>query len=570
MSATNKVTAEEIICNLLNAYNITDVFASPGSRNASLLERLSADKSMKVRMIVDERQAAFSALGYSKAAGKPTVLLCTSGSALLNYGPAISEAYYSNVPLIVLSADRPEEWIDQDDSQTLRQPEAFRNLTKASYDLPVLSNDAEAWYVNRIFNEALGCAVNSPIGPVHINVQIDQPTASCTTPFAEHMSGRTINALHLPEYISVAEARALSASLASPRKVMIVVGFMPPSSKINRALSRFAELPNVVVLTETISNLHSRNFINSIDCTLRCLPEEPEEYLPDVVITLGGALVSRRIKALLREHPPVEHWFIGQRNNLVDCFRCLTKVINASPESILGPLASAMQIHEQPSDYRDIWQRLYQQGQSILQSFTAMIPWSDMKALATAFSAIPRNWNLQLSNGTPVRYSQLFATHQLHRVDCNRGVSGIDGCTSTAIGAMTAYKGTTLLISGDTSAFYDMSALGSPLIDSRFKMIVVNNCGGGIFRYIKATRESAVLEDKLCPLPHFPLRALAESFGFRYFRADKEEMLRTQLKEFISETSAPCMLEIVTPAKVSAELLSQFLDTRLTQCLQPL
>lgn len=554
MVTTDKESCR-IIVSLLEAHGIREAVVSPGSRNAPLLVALSRSGAIHTTVVVDERSAAFVALGLGALSGRPVALVCTSGTALLNYAPAVAEAYYRRIPLIVLSADRPMEWIDQDDSQTLRQYEALSHYVKRSYDIPARCDDDNArWYCNRIVNDALLLAVTGRTAPVHINVQLDAPlgrTSACET-----RRERVIDCVQPRADLTVAEARRLGDSIASPCRVLIIGGFISPDEKLNRALIKLSRKPNVIVMCENVSNLHSDGFIDSIDSTLCVMTEaERQAMRPDIVITFGGAIVSRMIKQYLRDCMPDRHWHVGITENTIDCFRALTTRVEMSPAIFFTQLASALQPHGAKSDYASRWQSIWHCARASHSAYVDAAPWSDLKAFSVLFGRIPAGWNLQFSNGTPIRYAQLFPSGRLHRCDCNRGVSGIDGCTSTSIGASMGYKGVTLLITGDMSAQYDVGALACRAMSPRFKMIVMCNGGGGIFRFIDSTASLSECERYFAASAEFPARQLADAYGMAFFEATDEHALRRVWTAFASEADRPAMLAIHTPPRLSADIL---------------
>lgn len=550
---------------ILEKSGVKDVVACPGSRNSPLLIALSRSKTIKTTMVIDERSAGFIALGIASISMRPVGIVCTSGTAVLNFSPAVAEAYYRKVPLIVISADRPMEWIDQDDSQTLRQPGVLQNFVKKSYDIPGFETPDMRWFSNRTINDAMLTAAAAPAGPVHINIQISEPLGLFVTP--DPQEERIVAMVTPREDLTVSEARILGDYLASPKKVMVVAGFMAPDSTLNKALRKLSMLPNVIVLTETISNLHGEDFVSDIDATLSAIPDDRKaEFAPEVVITLGGALVSRFVKQYLRDIRPLEHWQVGKSLTTVDCFRCLTKRVEMQPGLFIQQLASAMQPHRSECDYRKKWIVARDAARSLHRSYVAKAPWSDLKAFDTFMHLIPRNYNIQLSNGTPIRYAQLFHNREFHRCDCNRGVSGIDGSTSTAIGSSMVYKSApTLLVTGDMSAQYDLGALASRCLTPRFKMIVMCNDGGGIFHFIEATRHLDIVGKCFDEPCNFPARGVAEAFGLRYFEAKNEAALRSAFSQFVSEKDLPAMLAIRTSADISAEVLIGFFSEKLKQ-----
>ncbi|MCM1518391.1 MAG: 2-succinyl-5-enolpyruvyl-6-hydroxy-3-cyclohexene-1-carboxylic-acid synthase [Pseudoflavonifractor sp.] len=554
MVTTDKQSCR-IIVSLLEAHGVRHAVVSPGSRNAPLLVALSRSGTISTTVVVDERSAAFVALGLATVSGRAVALVCTSGTALLNYAPAVAEAYYRRVPLIVISADRPMEWIDQDDSQTLRQYEALSHYVKRSYDIPARCDDDNArWYCNRIVNDALLLAVTGRTAPVHINVQLDAPLgrmADCTV-----RPERVIDCVQPRADLPVAESRRLGDSIASPCRVLIIGGFMPPDEKLNRALAKLSSKSNVTVMCENLTNLHGDDFIDSIDSTLSVMSEEERQVMrPDMVITFGGAIVSRMIKQYLRDCKPARHWHVGITENTIDCFQALTTRVEMSPAIFFTQLASALQPHDAPSDYSCRWDAIRRRARKSHAAYVDTVPWSDLKAFSMLFDRIPRGWNLHFSNGTSIRYAQLFPSGGLHRCDCNRGVSGIDGCTSTAIGASMGYNGTTLLVTGDMSAQYDVGALACMEMPPRFKMIVMCNGGGGIFRFIDSTSALPECERYFAASAEFPARQLADAYGLAFFEASDESELRREWGGFAAETARPAMLAIHTPPMESAEVL---------------
>lgn len=557
---TDKLSAR-VLAELLVAHGVERAVLSPGSRNAPLLVALERTEGLECSVVVDERSAAFMALGMAIQSGRPVALCCTSGTALLNYAPAVAEAYYRHVPLVVVSADRPEEWIDQDDSQTIWQQDALQPYVKRRCDISArLEFDNGPWWVNRVINDALLEAVSHVKGPVHINIRLDAPLSGMAK--RGGVAERVIGQLSPEPVLRVAEARALGEQLASPRRVMVVAGFMEPDAKLNKALMRLASLPNVAVLTETVANLHGPAFVGRIDSTLcRLSPEEREMMRPDVVITMGGALVSRHLKEWMRSLPAeTEHWHVGNTHTTVDCFKHLTLRVEMSARVFMGQLASAMQPHRAECGYAAMWREASERAAAVHNRIVASEPWCDLTAMAEIFDHIPRGWNLQLSNGTPVRYAQLMDCSAIHRSDCNRGVSGIDGCTSTAVGASALYNGVTLLISGDMSFQYDLGALASQLLTPRLKIVVMMNSGGAIFRFIASTRNLPELERNFAVGTRLPLKQLCEGWGIAYFEAESREALRRNWARFAGESERPALLAVKTSGELSARVLTNYFD----------
>lgn len=550
-----KETTDKLQCQILvetmHFHGVNHAVVSPGSRNAPLIIALSRSR-IKTHIVVDERSAAYIALGMAQQLKAPVALVCTSGTALLNYAPAVAEAYYQKIPLIVVSADRPQEWIDQDDSQTIRQFKALDQFVKRSYDIPARCDDDTAvWYAERIAHDAMMEATSLRRAPVHINVQLAEPLNGLTT---EPYKLRRIH--HFPSYDGICwdDIIKLKEQLLHKR-VMIIAGFMELNEPLRQALNDIAAKDAAVVLTETISNMADDFTINAIDRTLLAIDEDDKRYYPDVVITIGGAIVSRKIKAFLRKVKP-DHWYVGLNDVTVDCFQSLTRRIEANPDTFIPTL---FQDSLTVKSFCTIWQDAHTAGLRRHHKYLEKIGWSDMKAYETIFDFYqqnPDNLIMHLSNGTTIRYAQLFGDRVIAPNFCNRGVSGIDGCTSTAIGAAMV-NGPAVLITGDMSFLYDISALSAITPKLQLKIVVVDNGGGGIFRFIDSTASLPELEKYFVVKRNLDVKKVAASFGIKTYRADNADSLFEQLSNMMVE-DGPAVLVVKTDGKRSAEILKNY------------
>lgn len=571
MRTTDKVPVI-ILLDILAGHNVREIVCSPGSRNIPLLTGIASDNRFNSTSVTDERAAAFLALGKALSSERPVALCCTSGSALLNYAPAIAEAYYQGIPLIVISADRPLEWIDQDDSQTIRQYQALNNIVKNSYDLSdhTTTHDDGEWYVNRILNDAMLTALSGKPGPVHINIRLSVPLNGIN--YKEHSNERIIRKINPFINIDRGMIRKM-AEFASKRKILIVCGFMQPDNKMNRAIARLSKLPNVTIMAETISNLHLDAECYAID-TLMCRMQIES---PDLIISVGGALVSRMLKEQLRKfsryengnHCGPEHWCVGEYRTTVDSFKSLTTIIDGNGSAFLNLLGSEMLWlrKKYPEDYISLPADTYasdmkgMKRESIirmdLQASTS--PWSELSALHIFFNNIPDKINLCISNGTCIRYAQILSRSIPHAEFCNRGVSGIDGCTSTAVGVASINKSETWLLTGDTSFGYDIAGLQmASYLSIPIKIFVVSNQGGGIFRFIKSSCSLEIREDMLCCNTFTDIKGLAATYGFRYMETDSTESLMNVLDE-IKNIRESVIVNITVNGEESAKILKKAL-----------
>lgn len=554
-----------IIFDVLSDKGVKDIICSPGSRNVPLLIAAASRQNLKKHFVADERSAAFMALGISLVSKRPSVLICTSGTALLNYTPAIAEAYYQGIPLIVISADRPVQWIDQDDSQTLRQDGVMENFVKKSFSIPAWGDEDKElqWYVNRIANEAFLTANDRKPGPVHINIHLGEPLGEKS--FHEPYHQRLIEVI-TPDTLGNKEIiKGLARKIAGSR-TLLVSGFGLPNAEIQKAVGIFSRQPNVVVMAETISNLHIDNKDYMIDAALTAFDKEYlDNMAPDIVISMGGALVSRKLKEYLRRNKKTcQHWSVGFAPTVSDPFTYLSLKIELEPGKFFKALNSSLRkypVSEQAKDFKEIWSSMRRQAAEVKDRFIKESPWSELKAFDLILKNLPSNYNLFLSNGTSVRYAQLISYDMPHASYCNRGVSGIDGSTSTAIGGAIEYKGPTVLITGDLSFAYDLGALNIHEIPESFKVIVIDNQGGGIFRFIPTTSELSEREEYLCQQPVLPLKNLAEGYGWHYFECDSEKLLYKYLSDFF-KVKGKAIMKISCPGQESAEILKDYMDCK--------
>ena len=533
------------------ANNITHVVISPGSRNAPLTIGFSHHPTIKTYSIVDERCAAFFALGMAQQLKKPVAIVCTSGSALLNYYPAIAEAFYSNIPLVVLSADRPKHLIDIGDGQTIRQENVFQNHCLTSVNLDnQLSDDSVA--LHQVNNAIFKATFDK--GPVHINVPFDEPLYSTTNKL---LLLDSINVSEAAETIDKNVINNLIEQWNTASKKIILVGEHFPNEQLQKQLEFFVNDPSVLVLIENTANVSHPKFINSIDKLIFPLDDfELEKFQPDILLSLGGLIVSKKIKQHLRKYQPKQHWHIDSKRAF-DTFLCLKKHIKVSPTYFFSQFN--LKTTNVKSNYQQFWLSKKAERLKKHHTFIKNCDYSDLKVFDAILQKLPARAQLQLSNSSVIRYSQLFDINSTISVFCNRGTSGIDGSTSTAIGAACISAAQTIFISGDISFFYDSNALWNSYIPTNFRIILINNGGGGIFRFIPGPQQSNALP--YFETPHtLTAEHLCIMYNFEYCVANSIETVENELTVFFENTTKPKLLEIFTPREVNDTILKAYFN----------
>ena len=542
-----KIPLAQSILEIFLAKGITNIIISPGSRNAPLTIGFASNPAFQCYSIADERSAGFFALGIAQQTKKPVALVCTSGSALLNYYPAIAEAFYSQIPLIVLSADRPQSKIDIGDGQTIRQENVFANHSLFNANLQEgasLENDQK-------INEALNRAFAKK-GPVHINAPFEEPLYE------------TVSELAVQSYVSpsienttiVGDLSLFATIWNQASRKMILVGVNEPNAIDSKTIDFLANDESVSVWTETTSNLHHSSFITNIDTIITPFTTSDfENFQPDILVTFGGMVVSKRIKAFLRKYKPKHHWHIDSLR-AYDTFGALTQHVEMDPQLFFDHFIPLTKVVE--SDYSQQLIEIKSKRKAKHDAYLASVPFSDFTVFEKIMPRIPKQSQLQIGNSSAIRYAQLIPIDASIEVYCNRGTSGIDGCTSTAIGAAVANGKPTTFITGDIGFLYDTNALWNNYIPKNFKIILINNGGGGIFRILPGHEETPVFNTFFETSHCHTAEHLAKMYGFNYSIASDENTLEQALKDFYSNNDQPQLLEIFTPTRKNDSILLNY------------
>ncbi len=543
------------------ANHVNDVVISPGSRNAPLTIGFNQMPSINTLSIVDERSAAFVALGMAQKKQMATAVVCTSGSALLNYYPAVSEAFYANIPLIIISADRPKHLIDVGDGQTIRQEGVFKNHILFEANLEVVTNDFEKIYNKTIIYKAIEVA-NKQKGPVHINIPFDEPLYHLVDDILEYPLEKLPeehlkieNEIYVEKPMEVADLEPYAEIWNSSLKKMILLGVNYPSELLQTQVDHLLKDSSVLVLTETTSNINTEKTINSIDQFLETLTKQDKEWLqPDILISVGGLVVSKRIKQFLRKFKPKHHWAVHPTFGY-DTFGCLSNHFKLSPQLFFSQFFWLTKFIE--SDYQIKGLNIKTKGKEIHHDFMKTVEYSDFKVFDIIHQSLPKKSILQLSNSATIRYAQLFDLDNSLAVFCNRGTSGIDGSTSTAIGCAIQAEKKVILITGDISFLYDSNALWNDYIPKSFRIIIVNNNGGGIFKIIPGPKKTAALP--FFETPHgLTAEHLSKMYGFEYSSASNVGALQAALHCFFDENEQPKILEVFTPSEINDKVLKTY------------
>ena len=509
----------QIIIAACRQFEIQTVVISPGSRNAPLTIGFSNHKDFETLSIVDERCAAFFALGIAQQTLKPVALVCTSGSALLNYYPAIAEAYYSQIPLVVISADRPAHLIDIGDGQTIRQENVFKNHILYSANL----KEFDAENTIRILSKAFSL-LRQVKGPIHINAPFNEPLYETIATMNDFRFIAEESDLQ-----DTIDYENLASQWNSAKKKMILVGVHSPNAALEILLDKVADDPSVLVFTETTSNLYNKRFVNSIDNLIFNLTEEEFTSLqPDILLTFGGMIVSKKIKKFLRDYSPKEHWHVNELRAF-DTYQVLSKHLKIDSHSFFKHFCELVD-YDNKSTYESTWTHYKQRIREKHNHYIKTAPYSDLKVFEQVLKVIPDFSEVQFSNSAIIRYSQLFEMNSTITVFCNRGTSGIDG-----------------------------NALWNNYIPTDVRIVIINNSGGGIFKIIPGPKKSTAL--KYFETPHcLTAEHLCTMFGFEYSTAHNLKSLKEEVAGFYDKSDKPKVLEVFTPSDLNDLVLKEYIN----------
>ncbi|MFC6269145.1 2-succinyl-5-enolpyruvyl-6-hydroxy-3-cyclohexene-1-carboxylic-acid synthase [Frigoriflavimonas asaccharolytica] len=552
MKQFSSIRSVQVLAHVCKEMGVFHFVISPGSRNAPLAIHFSETDEFNCYSIVDERSAAFVAMGMAKSLQKPVAVICTSGSAAANYYPAVTEAFYQNVPLLILSADRPVDFVDLFDGQTIRQNQLFQQHSYGDFQLLEDDEEDSEFQNLEISKKAMQICIEKN-GPVHINIPLKEPLYNLvselpTLPKFENTIAKknfTLDSTFIAEW-----------NLS--KRILILVGTQNYSEELQMQLSQLAKNHSAVILTEVTSNLNNDKFFEHIDrYVFNFTEEEMHLFAPDLLITVGQNVVSKKVKQFLRKAKPKNHWHLDA-NWQPDTYFSLTNKFETKPEVFFTKLLKGIQL--EPKAFYNLWDSLRDKKDAKHKRFLQSVNFCDFQLYRMLSDILPENYNLHFANSSPIRYAQLFHFNK-NKVYCNRGTSGIDGCTSTAMGFAMADKNPTLFVSGDLSFFYDINGLWNPYIPPYTRIIIVNNGGGDIFKIIPGPAKAQNALDEFIATTHSKnAELLAKHFGFIYTKVEDDLTMGRVLENFFKPSPKPQILEVNTQGIENAKVLVDYFE----------
>jgi 2-succinyl-5-enolpyruvyl-6-hydroxy-3-cyclohexene-1-carboxylate synthase len=540
----------------------------PGSRCAPLTLAFVRHPTIETYTVSDERSAAFIALGMAQQTDTPAIVLCTSGTAAYNFSPGVAEAFFSQTPLIVFTADRPAEWIAQHDGQTIHQPGIFGRHVKASFQLPLEYDHADSqWAVNRIVNEAINISLQYPPGPVHINAPFREPLYPEGEQVVFSDNVRVMTAHRQVFELTPIQKAVISNEWANYHNILVVAGQEPRDEKLLSTLSVFLEHHNIPLAADVISNLHGlEKTVRHAEVFLSQATTDVQKTLqPDLLITFGKSLISKNLKRFLRSHPPRAHWHIQPGGIPADTFQGITKIFEADPKAFFE-FAAGIPRHEtfedqKQNNYHKLWEIESRSAQRALDQFFPQDTFAEFELVREILKNLPDDCNLHLANSMSVRYANLVGLQARQGNVCvwaNRGTSGIDGCTSTAVGHALKSDVLNILITGDLAFFYDRNAFWHNHPLPNLRVVLLNNHGGVIFGMIDGPASLPEGDEYFVTRQKLNARKLCEEFGFDYLALEHKRKLKNLTKDFFESDGRTKILEIETDTQINKSIFESF------------
>ena len=546
---------------LMLKHGINTMVLCPGSRNTPLLHNFNECAEMQCFSVTDERSAGFYALGLAQNTHKKVGICVTSGSALLNVLPAVAEAFYQKIPFVVISADRPLAWINQLDGQTLPQTTALKQFVSCEVTLNEPSNDIERWHNNRLINQALLAFNGSKKIPVHINIPISEPLFQFDC--AELPNERKVESIE-NNSISVDTLETIAQTLRGAEQPMIVVGQGFYTAEDAQALKEMAQ--NIVVLAEPLSGVEG---IQNFDEVLASI-ENANDYAPDALLYVGNSVVSKRLKSFLREQKGCYQMRIAMEETLEDTFMNLSLWVKGSAEGCFNELKKRVDMASYPHGYQLNWATLVFQNQfverwntasqrvlKVLQHYQPCFSQlSVIKLFEEKIAQLKHQPYVHYANSTAVRLANVYAKHFVY---CNRGVNGIEGCLSTAAGMSLSTSQNVFCVIGDLAFFYDQNALWNNHLKGNFRVILLNNGGGGIFNMLAGASKSGAHSTFIKAEHHTNAQGICAENGIVYLSASNEEECVKALNKLLkTKHERPVLLEVFTLQQADADALSTY------------
>lgn len=537
----------QILIPLLKEHNIRHIVISPGSRMREFILAVEEDSFFITYNVTDERSASYFAIGISQQLNMPVAITCTSSTATTNYVPGITEAFYQMVPILILTGDRDPYMLGQQEDQMINQVGMYDRITRKSVTLPIVNNDADIWYCNRLINEAILELNHRKSGPVHVNIPVPAMiTWENDKPITDYPPVRVIQRLTIEDKWTKQLTSKID-QLNKANKILVLAGQNIHEFEMDLLSSFFSKF-NCIIHAEHMGNIIAEGKLNIVAPSEGIPPSIFDDFMPDIIISFHGTLgITRSLKENIRKRK-CEHWLIDEEGEVIDSYKNLTTIFECTPTSFFKYFNQhAPEDANNNKIYYNKWAEALNKVEDLKLKF------SNVFVIKNLLSLLPDNSILHLSILNSVRISQYYNLPVGTKVYANIGTDGIDGCMSTFFGQACVTEKESFLIIGDLSFFYDMSSLRIKHNKSNIHLLLINNHGGNEFyqQPIMPTTDQG-----LGAKHSNSAKAWAESTGFRYLSAHTEAEYIDNIDYFVkSNLDRPILFEVFTEQMADREMI---------------
>lgn len=552
----------QILVSLLKKYDVKNIVISAGTRHTPFVYSVEHDSFFKTYSVVDERSAGFFAIGLIEELHEPVAVVCTSGTAAANYVSAANEAFYQQLPLLLLTADRNHYYMFQQEEQMIPQEGLYSQVCKKVVTLGHVRDEKDFWYYSRICNEALLDLTQGEMGPVHINfiVENDYPIHQGIVKFEEKELPDVKRIRRLTLEDSISDWKVWADKLKESKVLIIYGQYRPLNDEEQKIVEDFCKKYDVVISNDIISNLHTKYCIPTFALCRTLNGPQMESLCPDIIITMNANTISEIKIRLTPFKDRFEHWHVSSKGNVSDPFKMLSDVIACSPMTFFKKFAELGE-EENKHGYYSKWKTVYNTIGRNGSLNEEPIQYSSMYAVQQYIKNIPSNALLHIANSNSIRLSAYFDVDPTVTVYDNRGTHGIDGSMSAFIGQASVSNRLSFLVIGDLSFFYDMNALWNHYVGNNIRILVCNNSGGAIFHSYPNTKNVPTLDEHIAAAHETSVKDWVVSCGFEYLSAINKEEFDSALPNLMSTSNdRPILLEVFTDKDIDAECIKTIMN----------
>ncbi len=529
------------IVSLLKQNNIRHLVLSPGTRHVPLIHIVETDDYFKCYSIVDERSAAYFALGLSEALDEPVGFACTSATASCNYMPAMKEAYERGIQLVALTADKSRYLRFHGVSQVINQVDMYKPYSRYSVDLPEVKTGLDEWYCNRCLNEALLELNHHGKGPVQINF-LEPADINILATFSDGEMPVCRKIERVDNWDSLEDWKK---RLAKKKRILVVCGqYQDLTGNLTKKLKKFHDSYNCVISYDNFSNVSDKDFVQSTLLSVTINRNEVKDLLPDLIITYGTKFFSDVVYRF--QGRGIEHWDINPEGRLFDTTHSLKVIFELTPEEFFEKISENASKND--GLYDNKWKEVNSSRDNSINEFT------NYYVAKRVLESLPSNCNVHASVLNSMKFTNLSTLPKNTIATGNICTDGIDGALSTFIGQASILKGLSLLVVGDLSFLYDLNA-SITSFGNNVRILLINNHAGGEFHFNIGKQKIPTLDQHIAAGHQTKIGDSISLSNLHYISVRDKEELEKQIPLFLGDSTSPILMEVFTNPELDGSSL---------------